>query len=898
MHTKELIRSLDFLDAAVFIYDKHEVLIFHNDKVLDYYPSLKPLLSSGENIKLAEIVTTFVTTNFVTHEDKHHQDDLINNILIRCRKQENYEMRELANQTLYIQNKRVDGGGMISLHTNISPTLISVNDYRSMLDDFLLITETSNIGIWKWDIEQGRVIINDAVDLILHLQQEQRSFDSSFWQEMLTEESYTKFSNSVCKACRNEMPIFECELEVKSSDKKIWILMQGQITGQDLEEHSPNHVIGIIQDISTRRQAEIAAYEAMMQANKANQIKSDFLANMSHEIRTPMNGILGLTQLCLETPLNDEQREYLSMVYSSGQALLSIINDILDISKIESGKIDLVPESFEIRKFIFEMIQPLKIRAFEKNLEFIVDIGLNVPETVYCDASRLRQVLVNLLGNSIKFTHLGDVRLIVEYQADTNSLDFRVVDTGIGVPVDKREAIFEQFSQADSSITREYGGTGLGLSISSQLVALMGGKLKLESQMGKGSTFYFSLPKVVLDGALPNFESLKHLPGFSKFLIVLIDDNETNLHLLKKFMEKAEISNISFSSPFAAFDFLSTHPASVIITDMLMPGMSGADLIQKLRHDSVNQTTPVLVLSSLNRSEVLEQLKGFDTHDILMKPIDFNVLVQRIKSKFIDLNQQQSASTARTVQTLHATTSTQQILVAEDNLINQKLILALLKKLGHQITMVGNGQEALNAVSAGTRFDLIILDIQMPVMDGMQALAQLKKMMETGNMARTPVIALTANALSGDEQKYLNMGFDGYLSKPVDIKQLTAMIEALTLPPPVTAAKTPANQLIDVHAALQLMNDDHELLVELCGIMLDQIDDFQDQISAAVSAGDLKTQNSQIHKLKGELTNFACHTVVAFLNDVEYQGSLMTKEQSQKLVDYAVTLKSELQRIK
>ena len=534
-----------------------------------------------------------------------------------------------------------------------------------------------------------------------------------------------------------------------------------------------------------RKQGEIELLAAKDSAEAASRAKSEFLANMSHEIRTPLNGVMGMTDLALETKLTHEQREYLETVKMSSDALLTVINDILDFSKIEAGRIELDLTEFNLRDCVEAALKTVAVRADEKGLELLCEIAPEVPEIVRGDTGRLRQIVINLVGNAIKFTDAGEVGVKVQVESQEQRdylLRFTISDTGIGIPADKRDQIFAPFTQADTSTTRKYGGTGLGLTISTRLVNMMGGAIWVDSEVGKGSQFHFTAhlqgadAKAIKIGTPAPPEILRGVK------VLIVDDNRTNRRILEGMMNHWEMKITQTDGGEEALLKLSLalragEPYKLVLTDMHMPKMDGFALVEEIRKRPGLSAATIMMLTSAGHRGDAARCQQLGVSAYLLKPIRQSELREAV-ARVLGAREQDGAIpliTRFSLQDAREPGTSLKILLAEDNLVNQRLAVRLLEKRGHRVVVAADGREALQALSQQT-FDLIFMDVQMPEIDGLEATAVIREK-EKGTGFRQPIIALTAHAMKGDREKCLAAGMDGYLSKPIRPQDLDTSLE-------------------------------------------------------------------------------------------------------------------------
>ena len=741
----------------------------------------------------------------------------------------------------------------------------------------------AHIGSWEWDVITGEIIWSDEefrlfgfapMEIVpsydryfacVHV--EDRSITTDWIQSVLTEKKAASLDNRIVRP---------------DGDSRI---LHGWASPVLDQSGTVVRIVGTSQDVTEQRRTQEELRLAKETAEASNRAKSDFLANMSHEIRTPMNGIIGMTELTLDTELNREQREYLGMVKSSANSLLRLINDILDFSKIEAGKLEMESISFSLRDAVGGMLKPLGVRANQRQLELIADIPASVPDHLVGDPMRLRQILINLTDNAIKFTERGDVVLKVENGEDREGeqlLHFSVADTGVGIAVEKQALIFEAFAQADGSTTRTYGGTGLGLAIATRLVHQMGGRIWVESALGQGTTFHFTAwfgtRKTVAPTVTPidpaNLDGLR---------VLVVDDNKVNCRILGEMLRNWRMQPTVTMTADAALHAMvraveNAEPFPLVLIDAVMPGKDGFALAALIRSRSELTGATVMMLSSAMLSTEVSRCEELGIASLLTKPIAQSDLFDAIMTA---LSVTRVASPDEVVPASKETgKSGLRILVAEDNAINRIVVTGMLEKEGHRVVLATNGREAVEAMERDS-FDVVLMDVQMPEVDGYEATKRIRAA-EQNTGRHTVIVAVTAHAMAGDREHCVAAGMDDYISKPVEKSELLKAIARATQPWSASAAASSARASAKIgdkqktlstrSDLLEQLDDDEELLQRLLELFQENTPTLMEAARQALAAADGPAIARSAHALLSSLGALGAQKAHALTLALEAHG--------------------------
>ncbi|MFZ5570302.1 MAG: response regulator [Thermodesulfobacteriota bacterium] len=798
--------------------------------------------------------------------------------------------------------------------TTVFTVMVDVTDLKQTQEElaasreqFMLAVQGSNDGIFDWNIRDNTLFLSPRWKEMLGYEDGELPNEFGTFEKNVHPDDFPYVMDYVHRYLRGEIGLFSIEFRMRHKDGSFrWILARGKAIRD--ESGIPYRMAGSHTDITVRKETETAlswakeesetlnrhleeqtlyAKEMAAQAAMANAAKSEFLANMSHEIRTPMNGVIGITGLLLDTELTEDQRQYAELIRTSGEALLTLINDILDFSKIEAGKLELEMLNFDLRTSMADIAAMLAYKTREKGLELTVFVDPEVPALLRGDPGRLRQILLNLAGNAVKFTHQGEVGIRVDLESesvDQAILRFRVTDTGIGIPADKRETLFSPFTQADASTTRKYGGTGLGLSISRALVEMMSGEIHVESREGAGSEFRFTASFLKQAGAeqtrIPDTADIENVR------LLVVDDHQTNRLLIKTLLETWKGRCDEAGGPTEALARLALaaeagDPYRIALIDRQLPEMNGEELGRRIKADSRIHETILVMLTSMGQRGDAARLTAIGFSAYLPKPVRQDQLLDalRLSMKLAD-SQAETVTGRPELITRHSLSERNKqrirILLVEDTPTSQTVALGILNKLGYRADVADNGSKALEALKR-ERYHLVLMDCQMPELDGYDATGMIRAGAAGERNKDLPVIAMTAHAMKGDREQCLAAGMNDYIVKPVDPKLLAAAIDRWLSAPPGgpagsmgpagSGSATPQHhpdateeQAMTVFEPEKLSSrllGDREFIAKVIAAFLVDMPRQLQALRASIEHGTPEQASAQAHKIKGAAANIA-----------------------------------------
>ncbi len=740
-------------------------------------------------------------------------------------------------------------------------TITDVTERKELEEKLGYATESLNIAqaaaglaTFDFNFRRNSRICSDNFHMLLGIPPSTKLDDLSLLLSRVHPDDAARSRSAPLETTPDE-PSYRCEYRVMlDGGGERWIAEKATVSWGPSGEMT--RITGAIVDISDRKRAEQATLDAKLGAEAANRAKSNFLANVSHEIRTPMNGVIGMSQILSETTLDASQREYVDIIRGSAKALLSLINDVLDLSKIEADRLELESVEFDLRDVIYETVAATALQSAVKGIELIVNIGSDVPVLARGDPGRLRQIIMNLIGNAIKFTHEGHVVLDAggTVAADGRlTLRIEVTDTGIGIPADRLDRLFKSFSQIDSSTTRHYGGTGLGLSIVKRLAEAMGGEVGVCSNSGSGSRFWVTIQVEALA------QQPQRQPLGRGRRVLIVDDLEQSRNSLAAKLALARFDTVQVAGVEQAMQQLAQGPAfDLVLADELMPMQGGIDLLTALRADPRHARLPFILLSLFGTEQhTADWAQRPDA--VALKPIRATALSALVEQVLTGNVPRKPWATPEA----HATPTLagQRILLVEDNPVNQRVALRVLQKLSAEVTLANNGAEALERI-AETPFDAVLMDCQMPVMDGFTATRRIRELEKGSGVRRLPIIALTANVMSEDRENCIAAGMDAHLGKPIEPAQLADCLSRYLKHEPKAAE-------VDMTALHELTGGDAEFERELIDTFVASGDQCLVEIVGALRASDFATIGKRAHALKGASANIHAVGLAAAASNLE-----------------------------
>lgn len=799
-------------------------------------------------------------------------------------------------------------GGISTDITNVKHINEILRENRERL---VIALKSAQAGVWSWDIEKDIVVWDEHMHQLFGLRPGLFPAQHEAFMRLIYGDDRARVAKEIQAAIQKGSD-FESEFRILYGDGSLHYV---DLKGKVYQDHKGNPVrmAGVCIETTERKHAEEELRRAKEMAEhlaeiaeQANNAKSAFLAAMSHEIRTPLNGVIGMTGLLSDTQLSPEQRDTVETIRVSGETLLSVINDILDYSKIESERMELENTDFSITILVQEAVDLLAGQTHKKGIAIGAYIEPDVPEYLTGDPMRLKQVIMNLLSNAAKFTEKGEISLNVKLVKKEDAhvmILFEVIDTGIGIDPDVRERLFKPFSQGDIATTRKFGGTGLGLAISKRLVEMMGGTIDLESSPGRGCKFWFTANLIECTTPVSKVE-YKKIPELHGVRILCVDDNAINRDIIKRqtesWMFRCDVAvNAAEALSMLKKAVSSGDPYRLALVDNVMPGMNGVELVQIMRQLKEISATPVIILSSLGATFTVEELERLNVLASLTKPLRPAKLYEMIMMQLKKIFNIKEAS-PQVLYTFDADVRNGRILLAEDNIINQQVATRVLMKLGYQVDVVVNGKEALDAIKT-MAYDAILMDCQMPEMDGYTATEEIRKYEQQQSVHTfIPIIAMTAHALKGDRDKCIASGMNDYISKPIDVNTLADTLQKwisgnkFVFLPPASSIST-SETVVDKERLHAIFGDDHAAIAEFMKSFIDSTEELVTQIAGVIQDKNVQQAKELLHRLKGSSGNSGVMKMHALCKLAEEKVLVADWDSVEQLY---LEIKNELEKLK
>ncbi|MCZ6668780.1 MAG: response regulator [Gammaproteobacteria bacterium] len=907
--------AIESISEGFSLFDQDDRLIVCNSNFRDImFPKLNHILQPGRSFE--SIIRGAIDIGVISEAEGRVEEWVVERLERHRNPGIPYVFRRADDIWIQISERKTESGGTVAVYSDISNIKRAEEALRESEERYTLAMEGANEGLWDWNLISDEIYISPNLKELLGLRTEGRKTSHAGWLDRIHPDDIARQREAERKHISGEAEFYTCEYRALGHDGNYrWVLDRGLCLRD--EDGKVYRMAGSLGDITERKQAEIDLLEAKEQAEVANQAKSSFLATMSHEIRTPMNSVIGMTSLMMDSELTPEQREFTEIIRNSSDALLMIINDVLDFSKIEAGKLALEHAEFGLRDCVQGALDLLTGKAAEKKLELAYRFEPGTPEAIVGDISRLRQLLVNLLNNALKFTDEGEVVISVaddstdggstESVPGAHLLHFTVRDTGIGIPQERMDRLFQPFSQVDASISRRYGGTGLGLAICKRLAELMGGTMWVESEEGLGSIFHFTIKAESVPA--PDLDYLHEIqPQLRMKHLLVVENNETNQSILTEQALAWGMLPRGTASVEEALEWINNgDPFDLAVLEKNLSDMDGIELSKAIREQRQASELPIILLASLVERGLEPSTESFDA--VLNKPIK--------PSQFFDMLADISAGRplARRPREVDMTSSFDaemgknyplRILLAEDNVNNQKLALIVLGRLGYRADLAGNGLEVLDALQRQD-YDVVLMDVQMPDMDGLEATRKIRE--KQSDSTRPWIVAMTANALQGDREMCLAAGMNDYVIKPIRLERVVASLktsweslqgEISEAPEPVSDesadSDTPeqeshresVNGVLDADAIKrleQLAGGDNAFLVEFIDTFLDGAPKMVGEIKQSLDDGDAATLRRVAHTLKSNSAALGASHLSALCKELEDMGANETMNDASQKFD-------------